>query len=681
MSKILHFSPPDGADVQETLRAFLHVCRNELTVLGADLNFDQDIWDITDALRIKGKRDHFRLNFTVWGSRRREQGPPMPEPFKSFAKGYIRYQHGLRPSKSISSRLAALRALCLALTESNGAADPTRITPFHFNRAAQIIQERTARSSAYRFGIQLEMIAELMASHRLLQTPTIWRNPIPRPEDTSRVGKEFDERRQSKLPSPTALSALASIFRMASTSADIATTSIAAILCAAPERINEVLRLAIDSQCSETVPSTGEVVYGLRWYPSKDATPQVKWLVRSMEDVVKRAFANLLELSKQARELAEWYTANPTMLYLPEHLEHFRHQGTLSMKELVELLFDEPVSYTVASVWCNTYKVPTIKLGKKRYVYFPDVERAVLGMLPIGFPIADADHGLPYTRALCLTRKNELHPNRATYRCMFMLLGQSDISIRLGSGPMPSQSIFVAHGFAEPDGSPIRITTHQFRHYLNTLAQMGGLSQLDIAKWSGRVRIGQNKAYDHQSNRDIIEMVRLAVGNDAAATGPLSRQNGAGLILRKDFAKLKVPTAHTTEFGHCIHDFAMLPCQVHQDCINCQEHVCIKGDPAKEQRVRILVEETRSLLLAAQEAQRQMYAGAQRWVAHQQRTLMHAEALCAIYDDSSVPDGAVISLNVQQTPSRLVQAVTERQRLIESATNLKGSTAHRLEKS
>jgi hypothetical protein len=31
-------------------------------------------------------------------------------------------------------------------------------------------------------------------------------------------------------------------------------------------------------------------------------------------------------------------------------------------------------------------------------------------------------------------------------------------------------SVFSRFGFAEPDGSPIQITTHQFRHYLNTLA-------------------------------------------------------------------------------------------------------------------------------------------------------------------------------------------------------------------
>jgi hypothetical protein len=34
-----------------------------------------------------------------------------------------------------------------------------------------------------------------------------------------------------------------------------------------------------------------------------------------------------------------------------------------------------------------------------------------------------------------------------------------------------------------------QLSSHQIRHYLNTLALAGGLGQLDVAKWSGRVLI------------------------------------------------------------------------------------------------------------------------------------------------------------------------------------------------
>jgi hypothetical protein len=393
MSNIVHFRPVKGATAQENLLNFVDVCKTQLTAFGSDLIFDHDTWDITDALRIKGKRERSRLIFSVWGSKRRGIWPSMPEPFKSFAKAYIRYQHGLRPSKGIDTRLAALRALCDALTEANGLADPVMLTPFHFNRAAQLLLDRNP-ASAYRVGIQLEMIFELMGAHHLLRVPSIWRNPIPRHSDAPKVGKEFDERRAAKLPSPAALSALAAIFRLASAPAEIAVTSIAAILCAAPERINEVLRLACDSECSDTAASTKERVYGLRWYPSKDASPQIKWVVKSMEDVVKQAFRNLIGVSAPARKIAEWYANHPQAMYLSEDLEHLRKKTSLSMTELAEVLFVEPVSYKVTDFWCKTNQVPIFRVDGKRAVYFADVERAVLSMLPRGFPIADADHNV-----------------------------------------------------------------------------------------------------------------------------------------------------------------------------------------------------------------------------------------------------------------------------------------------
>ena len=114
------------------------------------------------------------------------------------------------------------------------------------------------------------------------------------------------------------------------------------------------------------------------------------------------------------------------------------------------------------------------------------------------------------------------------------------------------------------------------------MIRLGGLSQLDIAKWSGRKDVSQNKVYDHQSDRDIVALVRETVGDELRMFGPLAKMHETAMIPRDEFASLKIQTAHTTEFGYCIHDFSMLPCQIHGDCLNCDEQVCIKGDAYKE---------------------------------------------------------------------------------------------------
>lgn len=101
----------------------------------------------------------------------------------------------------------------------------------------------------------------------------------------------------------------------------------------------------------------------------------------------------------------------------------------------------------------------------------------------------------------------------------------------------------------------------------------------------------------------------------------------------------------------------MLPCQAHQDCLNCDEHLCVKGDPEKEGRLNDLIRETKQLLAKAKADQRRQFAGTHLWVEAQTRTLARAEELKRIMDDPLVPTGAVISIITPVMPSCLIQAM------------------------
>lgn len=667
MGDVLYFCPELGSQAKKNLNQFIEVCRSRLTVFGAELAFDDDRWDVTDYVRLKGRRCRVNLLFAQLPATRQasKNTAPMAEPFKSFAKAAVRYLQGLRPSKSLKTRLIALRALHQALAEDGSVVEPTRLMPVHFNRAAEIIKERVSATSAYQYCGQLEVINELMIQTGVLDVPMIWRSAVKRYEGLEKVGPEFDARRLDRLPSPAALSALASIFNTATDPSDVIVSSVWAILCSAPERVNEVLRLSVNSEVVHRYPASDEEVYGLRWFPAKGGKPQVKWTVKSMASVVKQAIGKVSKITSPAREIASWYEKHPSKIFLPDDLEHIRDREWISMEELVEVLFAEPVDRAVLNQWCVDNDVTAYGRGSNRRVRFGDVERAVVSMLPKGFPIADLDHRLRYGEMLFLVRRNELHASKTTYRCMFMRLSTNDINNRLSGRSHHAQSIFEKHGFRERDGSPISTSTHRPRHYLNTLAQKGGLSQLDTALWSGRAKVSQNNVYDHVSNRDVLAMVRAAVGEPAQTKGPLARLHGVKLLKRDEFARLKVPTAHTTDLGYCIHDYSMMPCQAHLDCLNCDEHVCVKGDPEKEERLKLLIGETKQLLAKAEHDLNLQLAGVHRWVEHQKRTLARAEELQRIMDDPTVPAGAVIGVGVTAMPSRLEQAVQERQKLIE----------------
>lgn len=670
MAEILVFTPKADVTAAENLRGFVEMCRNKLTVFGANLDFDGPVWDVTDALLLKGHGNkRFRLNFANWHSVGKRKITPMAEPFLSFSKAYIRYLQGMRPSKVLAFRVSALRALEAALSENGQVQSPVMIDAFVLNRAAQLVAAEFSEAAAYRIGGQLEMLANFLSENRLTCAPLNWRNHIKRPRDTSRVGKEFDTKRAEKLPSAAALAALPKIFQLAIEPCDVMVSSVAAILCSAPDRINEVLLLPVDCEVRQRLKGGAEV-YGLRWWPAKGADPMVKWIVPSMSGVVAKAIANIRRCTDAARTVAKWYELHPDQIYLPSHLEYLRGRDLLSMAELGAVLWGEFADKTGPNSWRVKKNLDVIRQGKQIYVSFADVERAILNLLPDRFPKLNAEIGLNFSDALFLVRRHEFSTQYSVLTGAIESVSISQINRGLGTrSAYGFKSVFERFGFREPDGSPIKVTTHQFRHYLNTLAQAGGMSQLDIAKWSGRKDIRQNEAYDHITADEMVLKIRESIGDEEQMFGPLAALPKNIPILRDEFARLKIPTAHTTDFGFCVHDYTMSPCQLHGDCINCSEQVCVKGDEIRTARVRARLVEAKELLASAENAVSEGYRGADRWMVHHRETVGRLTQLCAILDDPVVPIGAVIQLSNLSPLSRIDQAAEARIALEDAPTD------------
>ncbi|MHB1642689.1 MAG: hypothetical protein ACYCS8_08510 [Acidithiobacillus sp.] len=658
-AEIYVFTPKADVDASANLAAFVAMCRSQLTVFGADLRFEDMAWDVTEAVQLKGHgRKRVRIFFSTQETVDDAIPTQMAEPFASFAKAYVRYMQGMRPTKNPAFRVTALRALDASL-RGGGYSDPIKVDGDTFNRAARIIRERLSRNTAYRVGAQLEVLAEFMSQHRLTVVPLSWHSSIKRPIDTVRVGQEFDKRRSEKMPSLAALEALPKAFHVATQPKDVLYSSIAAILCSAPDRINEVLLLAENCEVHDET-SAGKEAYGLRWWPAKGAEPMVKWIIPMMVPVVAEAIAKIRRLTEEARRIARWYELHPRKLYLPPEIEDFRTKDLLTMDELRQMLFVDAVDRTMARQWCTQNAVSLMKSGRLLKVRFTDVERVVVAGLPTGFPVLNAENRLNYSEALIVVRRNELHPRKSTYRCSIDAVTINQVNTGLGSRSQHGfESMFDRLGFSEPEGSPIRVTTHQFRHYLNTLAQAGGMSQLDIAKWSGRTDIRQNEAYDHVSADQMVAKIRQSIGNESQMFGPLAKLPKNIPISRDEFAKLKIPTAHTTDFGFCIHDYTMMPCDQHADCINCTEHVCVKGDERKAAMVKRRLTEAQELLARAEAATSEGYYGADRWMEHHQKTVIRLTQLAEILDNPAVPVGSVIQLADVPGGSRSIEQALE----------------------
>jgi hypothetical protein len=644
MADIFYFKPQAELDAESNLKGFIDLCRNKLTVFGSDLSFDENVWDITSYIALKGERKkRIRLIFSM-----------LLEPFLCFAKSYMRYMHGVHQILGYQKRLNALIAVNNALSENGGCPDPVRIDALILNRAAQMLSEKYKDNNAYITGLHLKMLAEFLTENRLTTIPVRWRNFLKQPPHaTSRVGKEFDERRQSKLPSEAALEALPKVFLLATEPVDVIVASVAAILCSSPNRISEVLILPANCEVYQKRGSDKDDAYGLRWWPAKGADPMVKWIVPAMSSVIKEAISKIRTVTGEARRIAKWHEDNPGCIYLSADLEYLRGKEWLSLAEVKKVI---GLSQG-CNIWCSTHK---LKKNTSNCVRFADVQNAVLDMLPKGFPVLDPETGLKYSEALFICRTHELGIKTATYNCMIEPIDGNQISAGLGSliaSRHPYPSIFSRFGFTEPDGSPIKITTHQFRHYLNTLAQMGGMSQLDIAKWSGRKDIRQNAAYDHVTADQMLIKIRGAIGDESQFFGPLAEIPKRVLIPRDEFARLMVPTAHTTDFGFCIHDYTMSPCRICMDCIHCEKLICVKGDEEKTKRLKRNLEESFDLMKRAENAVGDGYAGSDRWLEHHRSAVARLSQLCSIMDSPDVPVGSMIQLASPKSARRLNEPI------------------------
>jgi hypothetical protein len=334
---VIHFVPRSDIAAAENVKAFVSLARDTLTAFGQDLRFDDDIWDITAAAATRGLPYRTRVSFNVLSDPDDNSPALMRQPFRQFAKACVRYMHGLKPSKNQQFRLSALRAVEQALAENDdGLPLPHRISVHTLNRAGQIIKAKFTPKAAYRIGGQLELLAELLDEKRLTDVPVRWRNPISRPAEAVRVGKEFERRRQEKLPSASGLQALAVAFRIAADPTDVIISSAAALMCATPDRIGEVLTMRSDCEVMQE-RSGKDAAYGLRWWPAKGGEPMIKWVIPSMAEIVKEALTHIRERTAAARRIAKWYEDNPGRLYIPEDLEHLRLKAHVDLSSVMLL--------------------------------------------------------------------------------------------------------------------------------------------------------------------------------------------------------------------------------------------------------------------------------------------------------------------------------------------------------
>jgi hypothetical protein len=653
---------------RENVDEFIRRCRDDLTVFGADLDWDNWRWKgvvsfIKLGTRNPGGKSEYLLSKDI-----------MP-----FAKAYVRYQQGQHPTKNKIAEIIAIRCIEPALLKLKGKADITESDIAVLDEAAIIARKEYKSSYAFTAGYELERLAKFLFEQNMAKLPGQWKNPIPSPKRINRTGKKWQEKRHNKMISEFVLNLMADLFNQElSNPRDIYTTSTCALLLCAPGRISEIHDLPVDCLHEET-DKNGKVRIGFRFQAGKGYGADIKWISTPFMSIAKEAVRRLKKLTCEARKLASWLEDHPDQFYRHNACPDVEDDAPLTVGQIIDAMgwkHQKSESQSLGSCLKKIFQFEPFFhdfINKKAPITLHILNGYVHSKKPKGWPWKNRERGIKYSNALFCMRKHELKIGQKVSPVKVWVPNNGTLTFDLGPrNKKYHMSIWDRHGYVNPDGSPIKVSAHQFRHFLNTIAQEGDLGQLYIAKWSGRVNVSQNRAYNHISEHQILNKVRKIDGFNALMESPEKVKKNAPVTI-KDLNDIGRAVAHITEFGFCVHEFSMVTCQKHLDCLNCSEQVCIKGDKERLRRLKIQQKLIQKEFEKAEQGIQKGYSGADRWYLHQKLTLSRVNELIKLLESKDLAEGAVIRLrnDLEHSPlKREIAARMAQKQLPEKGPNL-----------
>ena len=650
MAELALFRPAEALDAETRLAAFIRHARDDLSVFGAGLDWDAPRWELLGVARVSGRGNAaIRVN---WGHPSKkvptsiEHYAPLDARNVDFFKAYLRYRYGLSPLMSPHQMLTAIRRLDKALSGAGKSILDAR--PDDFNAAAAACRSDYSPESSYRVGQQLKAIAGFLDDHGLVARPLVWTSPIRRPTHFNHIGVQRERSRGRKPPSERALAALGEAYRRAERPMDVIAASAYALLLVTHSRISELHRLdAYD--CEVETVENGKERYGLRWYPSKGGEPETRWIPSALAPLARDALKRIRDVTEPARALARRYVAGEEILPADDPDDPLVRDGYIGMGTLGTIT--NPTDF-IATLRRNGVDLrwalasdPGVPLATDARLYLrAPIEEAFRAELPQGFPLADPKSGLRYDRAL-LVRTADISPrsNRTFWRLTCISTGEIESTMnRRVRGTGRQVGLFGRLGLVDDDGETVRITPHQLRHYMTTLANEGNLSQLDIARWAGRKDVRHNAFYDHETADSLVSKAR-SLGGDMFGSPVAATPRRP--VTPRQLIEGNLAGVHLTRYGACLHDFATSPCPMYRDCLNCIEHACVKGDERAERALRDRLAVIERAVASAAEAAAIGEGNSEIWLSRKRTELARLRELVALIDDATIAPGAVLRLN------------------------------------
>ncbi|WP_019081934.1 hypothetical protein [Yersinia enterocolitica] len=268
--------------------------------------------------------------------------------------------------------------------------------------------------------------------------------------------------------------------------------------------------MSLEVDCEvEAKDSSGNAIYGLRYYCAKGYGKSIKWIPSNMRSVAKLAIHRLKMLSKPARQIA--------LIREQGEFEFYNKLGVNSNETSFCKRFYNIINLENKDVF-NLYSKEILSRIENENISAKELWKEIIKYEKIPDAWSSFNKTTKLSNCLLLLNKDQLHIKKGTD--LFKAspatkeLFQADFKARTGVGKDNALNFFQRHKSLQPEGMKEIFRSHQPRHLLNTLVQRSMLSDIEIAFWSGRRNVEQNIVYDNRSAEELREDERKVLYAD-----------------------------------------------------------------------------------------------------------------------------------------------------------------------
>lgn len=687
------------------LQEFINEEKTYFSALNININWEDKKWNVQDWLFHRGEDAGLIFTYPSKGQMKFPQRFSFPESsslpsiYSDFTKSiavYVCRTKGIG-FMAIRNYVNECRRLYIIMCSRNEDS-PTVLTRWHFEETLQLLRE-IGYKNIYDAAASLQVIADIIDKKKITPVPIDFKNSATPNQsyhnykaivDITDDDKRIDD---EKLPSYEAMRAYAACTNNPINNDEEILLRTIDLFIAMGQRGNEVTlipydcwveKVAKDKYGQTITDGNGNKIKesGLRYYAEKSFQSRVHWLAEQDIPLAMRAVSRLKELTKEVREAAKWQEDNPGKLW------QFTEEDIVEDGNLIHLLGFEHTynlylylsrnNITPAYTDKNKrYPLPRSRTCSAQFYKAGDIEKLLLPKLSDHIALKERVNGqwkvilrtsevlsIRFEGAYRFKRKAnifKIFPGRTELR---------DISAALGAVPM-IESIFERRNLTEADGSKIVLTSHQPRHWRNTLYELAGMSNVQQALAMGRQDLTQNKTYQHvtlaeqthlhqeflsfNSPMEKITFLHDGIRNNRIMGGLTDTYNflkeDKGVSSAETFLKTHAQALHITPFGGCTHDFSQTPCLKHLQCWNGCSNLHRTNTSGETEKLQQLLESSRLALTKVRKESADEYGG-NVWIQDLENKVKNLERALEIKADTTpipvFPDGKPVTLPLHQ---------------------------------